>query len=183
MRMGQRRGTRRYARISLIAIGALSLVGCAGLGLLPYQSRAANSNFKSYGQVQAAYGQIVPGVTRASDLAALGFDATRSPNAEVLSYLGVVERLVPRDSLKFDKLDPAIQNCIDSRDHCTAYVFHPQQRTQEQTGNPLLNLFGFGRTIYGHGWSADVVLLIEDGRVSYKVMSGRPDKQSARNKV
>ncbi|SRR5579885_541852 len=175
MGVGHRSGTRRYARIILIAVGALSLVGCAGLGLLPYQSHVANSGFKNLSQVEAAYGGIVPGVTRASDLAAMGFDATRSPNVEVLSSLGVIERFMPRDSLKFDKLNPAIQNCINSRDHCTAYVFRPRQRTRERDGNPLLDLFGFGHTVYGPGWSAEVVLLIEDGRVSYKSMAGQPD--------
>jgi hypothetical protein len=181
--MGGHSGTRRYARVGLSIFATLALVGCGGLGLLPYQSQVANSKFRTYKQVASAYGEIVPGTTRASDLADMGFDASRSPNVEVLSYLGVIERFMPRDSIKFDRLDPAVQACITSRDHCTAYVFKPQRLEEERTGNILLDLFGFERTTYDHGWSAEVVLLIQDGRVAYKVMSGSPNIQAVRDKV
>ena len=180
---GGRSGTRRYARVGLSIFATLALVGCGGLGLLPYQTQIANSKFRSYKQVAAAYDQIVPGATKASDLSDIGFDASRSPNVEVLSYLGVIERFMPRDSIKFDRLDPAVQSCITSRDHCMAFVFRPQRLEEERTGNVLLDIFGFERTTYDHGWSAEVVLLIEDGRVAYKIMSGRPNIQAVRDKV
>ena len=66
---------------------------------------------------------------------------------------------------------------IDARDHCTALVFRPERLHQERTGNWFLDVLGFERTTVNYGWSAEVVLLIQDGRVAYKVMSGRPNVQ------
>jgi len=174
MRIGGLSGTRRYVAAFASVFTTLALVGCGGLGLLPYQSDVCNSNFKSYQEVETAYHNVIPGVTRASDLAAIGFDASLAPNVQVLSYLGVIERFMPRDSIRFDALDPAVQSCIEARDRCTAYVFSPQRLEEQRVGNWFLDVLGFQRTTYDSGWSAEVVLLIQDGRVSYKVMSGKP---------
>ena len=176
-------GTRLYARVVASLAVALVLVGCGGLGLLPYESDIKNTGFQNYKAVMTAYGEITPGVTRASDLTGLGFDASRTPNVEILSYLGVIERFMPRDSIHFDNLAPAVQSCIDARDRCTAYVFRLSRLHQEREGNVLLDLLGFHRTTYNHGWSAEVILLVLDGRVAYKVVSGQPNIQDYHDKV
>ncbi len=175
-------GTRRYVRVAASLMITLALVGCGGLGLLPYQSDVQNSTFQSYRAVQAAYRQITPGATPASDLSHLGFDATRSPNVEVLSYLGVIERFMPRDSIHFDHLAPAVQSCIDARDRCTAYVFRPARLHQERRGSFFLDVLGFQRQVVNYGWSAEVVLLVQDGRVAYKVMSGKPNIEDSHDR-
>jgi len=171
---GPRGGSRRYARVIVSLLITLALVGCGGLGLLPYRSDVQNSGFNSYTEVKQAYGAITPGATRASDLSQLGFDASSSPNVEVLSYLGVIERFMPRDSIHFDNLAPAVQSCIDARDRCTAYVFKPARLHEERRGSIFLDIMGFQRTTVDTGWSAEVILLVQDGRVAYKVMSGHP---------
>lgn len=167
-------GSRRYARVVVSLLITLALVGCGGLGLLPYRSDIQNGGFKSYTDVKQAYGAITAGATRASDLDQLGFDAARTPNVEVLSYLGVIERFMPRDSIRFDNLAPAVQSCIDARDRCTAYVFKPSRLHEERRGSIFLDIMGFQRTTVDTGWSAEVILLVQDGRVAYKVMSGHP---------
>ncbi|MBS0274386.1 MAG: hypothetical protein JSR55_08290 [Proteobacteria bacterium] len=180
MGSANRGGTRRYARIFASLAVALVLVGCGGLGLLPYRTDVQNTKFRSYKQVSIAYDHIMPGFTRVSDLNDIGFDTTSSPNVEALSYLGIVERFMPRDSVKFDKLDPSVRSCIDARDHCTALVFRPERLHREHAGNWFLDVLGFKRTAVNYGWSAEVVLLIQDGRVAYKAMSGRPNIQDDR---
>jgi hypothetical protein len=175
MGKGSNVGAGRYAGLFASMAVTLALVGCGGLGLLPYQTDIKNTNFRSYGAVQTAYETITPGLTRESDLTKIGFDATGSPNVEILSYLGVIERFMPRDSIKFDELDPAVRACIEARDSCSAYVFRPERLHQEREGNWLLDVLGFERTTINYGWSAEVVLLIQDGRVAYKVMSGKPN--------
>jgi hypothetical protein len=161
----------------------LALVGCGGLSLLPRQTDVKNTNFMSYHAVEIAYRQVTPGATRESDLGQIGFDASDSPNVEVLSYLGVIERFMPRDSIKFDNLDPAVQSCIEARDRCTAYVFRPERLHQQRTGSWILDILGFERTTVSYGWSAEVMLLVQDGRVAYKVMSGHPKIQDIEDKV
>lgn len=168
-------GTRRYARVFASLAITLVLVGCGSLGLLPYESDVQNTNFESYAAVQAAYRSVNPGATRASDLSHLGFDAARSPNVEMLSYLGVIERFMPRDSIGFDHLAPEVQSCIDARDRCLAYVFRPARLHQERRGNVFLDVLGFQRVTVNSGWSCEVILLVQDGRVAYKVMSGKPN--------
>ncbi|HEY0282396.1 MAG TPA: hypothetical protein VGC27_07225, partial [Rhizomicrobium sp.] len=41
-------------------------------------------------------------------------------------------------------------------------------------GNFFLDLLGFERQTLNTGWQAEVVLLMQDGQVAYKLMSGRP---------
>jgi hypothetical protein len=183
MGKGNSVGARRYAGVIASMAIALALVGCGGLGLLPYQTEIKNSNFRSYDAVQAAYESIRPGLTRESDLGKLGFDAGGSPNVEILSYLGVIERFMPRDSIKFDELDPSVKSCIEARDSCSAYVFKPERLDEERDGNWFLDVLGFERTTVNSGWSAEVVLLIQDGRVAYKIMSGRPHINGYRDVV
>ena len=177
-----RRDAARHVLAIASLVCALPLIGCGGLGLLPRETEIQNTSFRSYNDVATAYDSIAPG-TDASQLSQMGFDAARSPNVEILSYLGVVERFMPRDSVKFDSLAEPVQSCIQARDRCTAYVFHPKRLHQQRTGNILLDIFGFERTTVNYGWSAEVVLLVEDGHVSYKLMSGRPHILDYRDKV
>ncbi|HET7334814.1 MAG TPA: hypothetical protein VFI93_06820 [Rhizomicrobium sp.] len=182
---GDGSGKRRYFAIVFGFAGTLALVGCGGLGLLPYQGDVANTHFKTYAQLQAAYKAVKPGLTRASELGRIGFDSARSANVEVLSYLGIVERFMPRSSMKFDRLAAPVQSCIDARDHCMAYVYRPSRMTQAQ-GNALLKLVGFESGTSPSGWSAEIVLLVRNGRVAYKAMIGNPDadgKEPAAHKV
>lgn len=169
---GERGASRRYPRIVSSVLITLALVGCGGLGLLPYRSETQNSGFGSLAALKKAYRSIKPGTTLASDLSGLGFDAARGDNVQVLSYLGVIERFMPRDSLHFDKLAPAVQACIDARNRCTGYVFRtgeaPESRDAEATGGFVTSSRAAAAT-----WSQDVVLLVQDGRVAYKAMPRR----------
>jgi hypothetical protein len=168
---------------SIFAMSMLMGCGIGNLGLLPYESEVKNSSFKSYGEVEAAYREISPGQTRTTDLVQIGFDSNDSPNVEVLSYLGIIERFIPRDSIRFDNLDPIVQQCITARERCTGYVFHPERLHQERLGNWFLDVLGFQRTTVNYGWSAEIVLLVMDGRVAYKVMSGKPHIEDFKHNV
>ncbi len=175
MQNGVDGGTRRTARIIVSATFMLSLVGCGGLGLLPHDVHLTSAqNFQTYDQVAVAYTDIVPGQTRMSDLPKLGFDTAATPNVEILSYLGVIERFMPRNSMTFDRLAVPVQACIEAQDRCSAFVFHPQHVESRRLGSFFLDLFGFERETLDTGWSAEIVLLMQDGHVAYKLMSGRP---------
>ena len=184
MQNGADGGPRRTAKIIVSATFMLSLVGCGGLGLLPHDSQVlASANFQTYDQVAVAYTDIVPGQTRLTDLPKLGFDTATTPNVEVLSYLGVIERFMPRNSLTFDHLAPPVQACIEAQDRCSAFVFHPQRIESRRLGSFFLDVFGFERQTLDTGWQAEVVLLMQDGHVAYKLMSGRPRIEDMHDKV
>lgn len=167
-------GTSRGLKLFFSAVFMFSLVGCGGLGLLPHESKVSSNSFQSYEQVQAAYADIAPGATRLTDLPKLGFDTATTPNVEILSYLGVIERFMPRNTMSYDRLAPQVQACIEAQDRCSAFVFHPQHVETRRTGNFFLDLLGFERRTVDSGWAAEVVLLMQDARVAYKLMSGRP---------
>jgi hypothetical protein len=160
----------------LLACGSLvALAGCGGL--LPDQKAASASPFESYDQVVEAFDQIVPGMTQAQDLPNLGFDA-RTGNVDVLSYLNVEERFLPAAGVRWEHLSPAVQACIRAEAYCTGYVFHPSRTSSRRMGALVPDMLGFERITRSDRWSADVILLVMNGRVVHKVFSGNPRTQN-----
>src|SRR5580693_1356505 len=111
-------GVRRRWGLIAVQAFAISLGACSALGIdvantdfLPAEDNVATT-FGSYDAVEAAYGNVVMGETRLPQLAELGFDTATAPNVEKLSYLGVMDRFMPGDSVRFDRLAPAVQGCI-----------------------------------------------------------------------
>ena len=139
-------------KISLLAVAGvlafLLIATCEALSMPQHGS--APAGFRSLRQFRAAYARVTPGITAASELDRLGFDLA-APSAHLLSYLGVMERFMPRDSEAFDRLDPAMRACFEAQDGRTARIFRMDG----------------ART-------AKIVLLIHDGRVAYKAISGVP---------
>lgn len=156
----------------LAAICALSLAGCTGAKLLPRETNVSSAAFQTYDQIEAAYSAVIPGKTSTSDLSKLGFDP-KSANVEVLTYVGVTDRL-PHDSRPSGHLPQQVQDCIAAQDRCIAYAFHPEHHESRNVGNPVLELTGFEHKTINSGWSAEVMLLVQDGFVVYKFMSGHP---------
>lgn len=156
-----------------LILAALLLAGCSGSKLLPHETSASTAGFQNFEQVEAAYSAITPGRTTTADLSKLGFDLKLTPNIEVLNYVGVLDRL-PRDARSAGQIPPQVQACIQSQDRCIAYVFHPEHFESRQFGNTFLELGGFEHKTISAGWSAEVVLLIQDGLVVHKIMSGHP---------
>lgn len=174
---GQRGGTVRYATSIAILVVTLALLGCGALTLLPRQSDTA-SEIKSLKDLASAYARVQPGLTRASQLAALGFD-TATPNVEVLSYFGVMERFMPRDSTSFDRLNGAVRDCIiEARDRCTAIVMTAGDAKRSHGGG-VLAAIGFGSATAA-AQVPEVTLLVQNGRVAYKMITGMPQPQAPR---
>jgi len=160
-------GSLRYAAVIAGGVVGLALLICGALTLLPNQGETTAIRITTLKELAAAYDRVQPGMTRASQLAGIGFDTTTS-NVQVLSYLGIMERFAG-DSRKFDRLDGALQNCIEARDRCSAFVFkHGDDRAAG-----MLSTFGFG-SANAADRTAEVTLLVQDGRVAYKTISGVP---------
>ena len=158
----------------------LALGGCGGL-LLPSQSEIGSSKFVSYNAVRGAFDKISLRQTSINDMSDLGFDADSTPNVAVLSYLDIVERFMPNSSMAFDKLDPAVQDCIMARTACEGYVFKVEHHDFQRTGSLFLDLFGFLHTTEETGWTAQVLVLVQNGHVTHKLLSGEPHVQIVRD--
>jgi hypothetical protein len=163
-----RGGAGRYATSIIVLVVTLAVVGFGIASLLPRQSDTNDHGIRSLKELADAYARVKPGSTRASQLARLGFD-TSNPNVEVLSYLGVIERFMPHDTVGFDHLDVAIQDCIEARDRCTALVFKPAETHVREAG--MLSMFAMD-SAKAAGEAAEVTLLVQDGRVAYKTIRG-----------
>jgi hypothetical protein len=162
----------------LVLIFGASLVVLAGCGgLLPDQQVQSASPFQSYDQVVESFNQIVPGMTNAQDLPNLGFDP-RTANVDVLSYVDIETRFLQAPGLRWDHLDPAVQACIRAEAYCNGYVFHPSHSSNKRLGAVVPDLLGFERITRSVRRSADVTLLVMNGRVVHKVFSGTPRSEN-----
>lgn len=164
----------------LLSCSLLLLSGCGG-GLLPQQQAQTSLPFQSYYQVVASFDQIVPGMTRADDLPHLGFDARRG-NADVLSYLGLQARFLPAAGVRWEHLNPAVRACIRAELYCTGLVFRPGRATSKRIGSTVADVLGFRRITSSESWSAEVILLVMNGRVIHKVFSGNPRTENLDDK-
>ena len=181
-RVVQGRSALRGLMLVAALVAASTALSACGSTFLPKQTDTANGGFKSYSELQSSYDKVVPGRTRVSELSKLGFDAS-APNVEQLSYLGVMDRFMPRANVRYNDLAPQVQACLHARERCAALVFRPSLVFSHRTGNTMLDVFGFDRTTVNNGWSAEVTLLIQSDRVTYKVISGKPRIEETHEKV
>ena len=151
---------------------ALVLSGCGGV--LPHDSEITSVKFDSYGQVMTAYDRIDPGKTRMKDLTGTGFDPVATPNIEVLSQMDIAQRFLPADGITLANLPPAVRSCLEAQYRCTGYVYRLQQMHKQRDGGVVPDLLGIERDSVNTGWAAEIVLIVDDGSVVYKTMSGSP---------
>jgi hypothetical protein len=183
--MGNGIGVGAHRRLGLFGILALTaqLSACGvSSNLLPAEN-AVSTSFASYEAVEAAYDQVKLGETDTRGLAQLGFDMTKEPNVERLSYLSVINRFMPEGAVRFENLAPTIQNCINAQERCVVVIFRPARRHSQRTGSVVMDLTGFERASVDTGWSAEVIFLVQDGTVVYKVIQGNPSTKEVRDDV
>lgn len=175
----------RKLRLFLWMLGLTALCGCESMRnrLLPESTTRQNAGFESYESVIEAYQGVVPGVTPSAQLPSLGFNIETASNMEVLSYLGVMERFMPREAIKLETLAPAVRTCILAQHYCTGYVFKPSLRVDQRQGNVALDALSFRRMTLTTGWSAEVILLVQDNVVTYKLFSGQPRQENTSLRV
>jgi hypothetical protein len=96
----------------------------------------------------------------------------KTANVDVLSYVDIETRFMQVPGLSWDQLDPAVRACIRAEAYCTGFVFHPAHTANKRLGALVPDLLGFARITRSSRWSADVTLLVMNGRVVHKVFSG-----------
>jgi len=170
------RGSLRTVTAIVLFVSALGLLGNATLSLWPGPNEAPTRQLRTSRDLVLAYSRIRPGLTRASELARYGFDPA-SKGTQLLSYLGVMERVIPHDSHQFDQLGSAIQECVAARERCTALVFHPSEPARTSNAHGVFTAFSMGADAASR--APQVMLLIRDGRVTFKTISGAIERVRA----
>jgi hypothetical protein len=161
----------------------LALVLSACGTLLPHDTENAAQDFASYREVQFAFNRVEPRVTQTPELARLGFHVDAAPNVQILSYLGVIDRFMPGGSVTINNVSPDVRRCIEARETCVGYVFNFEHREEQRVGSVALDMLSFNRTTLTSGWSAEVLFLVEDRTVIYKLLSGNPNMDERREDV
>lgn len=157
------------------------VAGCSGV--LPRESTADTAKFQTYEDLMTAYAKIDVGKTRLADLTGLGFDPKTTPNIEILSYIDIINRFMPTEAMTVQRLPKAVRSCIEAQDHCSAYVMHLQNSRVRHRGSVVPDLLEIERDTSRVGWSAEVLLLMRDDQVAYKVISARPYQEDQRDET
>lgn len=142
--------------------------------MLPDAQETTISPWKGFEDAKAAYEKIEPRKTTISDMKDLGFDPYTTPNVKILSYLEVIERFLPIDSIKVDDLDPGVRECIADREACSGYELNPRDIYSERVGDVVTDMFNFKRTTHRSGWSFRALIIFNRDTVVYKIWRGTP---------
>lgn len=162
----------RAATLGLVAVWGLS--GCARW-VLPSESQSRATQFETYETAEAAYARVAPFQTTTADLRAMEIAPGKTPNLRVANYLEVMQRFMPQETVRLKDLDPAVQACINARDACKGWILPLERMDKERVGDVSLDLLGIERETRSSGWRAEMVLLLTDDVVIYKLWSGTPN--------
>ncbi len=141
---------------------------------LPTTKETAESPWQSFEDAKAAYDAVAPTQTTKAELAALGYDPIETPNVRVLSYVDLIQRFLPRESIDTQALDPNLRSCIEARERCWGYEVTPSVIDRTREGNIALDMFGFKRETMTTGWRFSAVIVLMDDLVQYKIWEGTP---------
>ena len=142
--------------------------------LFPSEEAHSKTKWGSFTEAQAAYDRIVLNETSHAELQALGFDPASTPNVKILTYLDLIERFMPNNSITLEDLPVPVRHCIVERDGCRAYELTLQITDKDRYGNLALDVFGFKKKTLVTGWSYKAVIITRDDVVVYKLRSGEP---------
>ena len=141
---------------------------------LPRTENVTKSPWSSFEQAMVSYKKVTLNETTDEELQQLGFDPYSTPNVKILSYLDVIRRFMPTNSVKLEQLPPSVRNCIAKLDKCIAYEARPGIVKRKRVGSVFNDLLGFKRKTIETGWRFDALIVLDSGVAVYKIWSGTP---------
>ena len=160
----------------LLACIGIACAGCATL--LPTGQEQLPSHWHSYDEAKASIEAIVPGTTRAADLAAMGLDPYLDHNIQLLTYSDVVLRFPLGSGVTAEQLDTGLRECLAAGKSCTGYAITARDIQHDHTGPFLQDALGFKRVVETRGWTFNALVLLVDDRVVYTLYGGQPNLYS-----
>jgi hypothetical protein len=165
---------------AMIALVVVMMVASGCRSLLPESENVAQSKWSSYEGVQEAFDHIVPKETRVADLEKIGFGINSNANVKLLTYLELIQQVMPVASVTKADLDPEIRQCIKSHESAKAYLIELDGTSGKRYGNVCLDTTGFQRKAQNTGWRFKGLIVIRDDVVVYKLSSGEPHLANTR---
>lgn len=161
-----------WLKVTLLAALALWNVGCANMFTSGHVT--TKTPWTTFADAKGAYDRVEPGKTTLAELQGLGFDPFVSQNLKVLTYLDVLNRFVPNNSVRIQDLPAPVQAFLAAQDKSLAYELDATVTRSQRYGNLFLDIFAFNRKTHETGWNFKALFLINDGRVIYKLWAGQP---------
>jgi hypothetical protein len=150
----------------------LFTTGCKSL--LPVDNFNPHNKWKSYEEAHTAFERIVPHQTTVADLRVMGFDPLHSPNIKVLTYLDIIQRFSPNQSITKSDLPLDVLSCLEAKDGCRGFELIIEATTRKRFGSLPMDALGFKKNVHVTGWSFRALLIIQNDLVTYKLSSGEP---------
>lgn len=163
-----------------LAVFSISLFISACSGSLPKSEDKTKSPWRTFDEAYTAYEKIIINESTTEDLRKLGFDPYITANVRILSYLDVLVKFMPTNSVQMDQLPISVQKCLAKQKACKAYEAHPGTIKRKRVGNAFLDLLSFKRQTIETGWRFNALIVLDDDVAIYKVWSGIPMVDSER---
>lgn len=162
-----------------VIVAGVMLLTASCASMFPSKTTTVQSRWKSYAEIVAAFGEIIPYQTTTNDLRTLGFYPSVSPNIKVLNHWETLKIFLPSSAVEKKDLPDGVRDFIESPEQSHAYLIELQMVHSKRYGNLFLDLFGFRRKTHEVGWEFNGLILIKSGIIVYKTSSGEP--QISRN--
>jgi hypothetical protein len=167
--------------ISILLVSTLFMLTACG-SPLPRTEDITKSPWKSFHEAMADYDKVILNQTTVEELRNLGFDPYSTPNVKILSYLDIIRKFMPTNSVKLEQLPPSVRKCLAKQDACMAYEAHPGIIKRKRVGSVFNDLLGFKRKTIETGWRFDALIVLDNGIAVYKIWSGEPFLDSEKSR-
>src|SRR5712672_2144999 len=97
----------RILMVMLMLAGMFLTAGCQSL--FPHNESTTVSHWKTYKDVEVAFGKIVPYHTTLDDLQLLNFDPKLSPNVKILTYVDLIVTFLPSPAIHLQDLPGGVR--------------------------------------------------------------------------
>lgn len=167
-------------RIIILLPMLFVLVACSSP--LPKAEEVTKSPWGSFKEAMAAYDQIRLDKTTVRELQQLGFDPYSTPNVRILSYLDIIQKFMPTNSVTLEHLPASVRRCLAKQESCRAYEATPGIVKRKRIGSTFKDLLGFKRKTIETGWRFNALIVLDDDIAVYKVWSGVPNIDSEKTR-
>jgi hypothetical protein len=164
-----------FTMCSLLLALVPTITGCKSVLLPTDDAYQPQNNWQTYEQALAAFDKITTHQTSIHDLCAMGFDPTNSPNMRVLTYLDVIQRFLPNQSITKGDLPNDVRYCLEAKDGCRGFELVIDSTKRKRYGNLPLDMMGFKKNTRITGWTFHALLVVQNDVVTYKLSSGEPN--------
>jgi CRISPR/Cas system Type II protein with McrA/HNH and RuvC-like nuclease domain len=153
----------------------IAMMGSGCSKLLPSVKQTTESPWQTFEDAKKAFDEIEPQKTTREDLKKLGFDPFQTANVKLITYLELIQRFMPNQSIQMSDLDQGVQACLKARELCQGYEISPQMLNSKRYGNAALDLLNFRRKQMTIGWKFKALIVLNEGLVVHKVWGGEPN--------